>query len=50
VAGEGGAVACLHQKLLFCSRGGTGRFSQNNLGNEGGAREGLCAKMTVTFG
>jgi hypothetical protein len=36
--------------FCFVEEEGSGRFSQNNLGSEGGAREVLCAKMTATFG
>jgi hypothetical protein len=38
------------ESFYFVEEEGPGRFSQNNLGSEGGAREGLCAKMTATFG
>jgi hypothetical protein len=35
VAGEGGAVARLHRKLLFCSRGGTGDFHKTTWAMKG---------------
>jgi hypothetical protein len=45
---ECSATSPLETSVLLKRR--AGRFSQNNLGSEGGEREGVCAKMTMTFG
>jgi hypothetical protein len=45
---ECSATSPLETSVLLKRR--AGRFSQNNLDSEGGEREGLFAKMTMTFG